>query len=276
MKSFVLKSLAAVLAFSALAGCGGEPEKVAEAEKGPYLEAEAAAEKYHLPPKEVHWHHEGLTGGFDRAELQRGLQVYKQVCSACHSLRLVAFRDLEALGYSPKQVKAFAAEYTVEDGPDDFGDMFERPGKAADYFPSPFANVQAAASANNGKAPPDLSLMTKARHEGPSYIYSLLTGYEDTVPADVEQPDGGNYNPYFHSLFLAMAPPLFEGAVEYADGTEATVDQMAHDVAAFLTWTAEPKLEHRNEMGLMVMLFLGFLIVVTYLSYRKTWADLKK
>lgn len=272
MKSFALKSLAAALAFSALAAGGA----AAEENESPYLESEAAVEKYHLHAKKVNWQHDGLTGTFDRAELQRGLQVYKQVCAACHGLSLVAFRDLEALGYSAKQAKAFAAEYVFEDGPDDTGEMFERPGKAADYFPDPFANPQAAAFANGGAVPPDLSLMAKARHDGTNYIYSLLTGYEDAVPSDVEAPEGSNYNPYFHSLFLAMAPPLFEGAVEYADGTEATVDQMSRDVAAFLTWTAEPKLEDRKEMGLMVMLFLGFLIIVTYLSYRKTWADLKK
>lgn len=241
-----------------------------------YLEAEEAIAKYHLHPKEVHWDQDGLTGTFDKAQLQRGLQVYKQVCAACHGLELVAFRDLEALGYSSAQIKAFAAEYVMEDGPDDFGEMFERPGKPSDYFPSPFANPQAAAAANGGAVPPDLSLMAKARHDGTNYVYSLLSGYEDTVPSEVEATEGSNYNPYFHSLFLAMAPPLFEGSVEYADGTEASVDQMSRDVAAFLTWTAEPKLEDRKEMGLMVMLFLGFLIVVTYLSYRRTWAPLKK
>lgn len=252
----------------------GSPAQAQEGE-GQYLSTEKAQEKYHLHPREVHWHHDGMTGQWDLAQLQRGLQVYKQVCSACHSLNLVAFRNLEDLGYSPEQVKAFASEYVFMDGPDDFGEMFERPGKASDYFPSPFPNEQAAKAANGGAAPPDLSLMTKARHDGTNYVYSLLSGYEE-APADVEIAEGQNYNPYFHSLILAMAPPLYDGAVEYADGTEATVDQMAKDVAAFLTWTAEPKMVERKEMGLMSMLFLGLMIVVTYVSYRRTWAPLKK
>ncbi|MCB1449134.1 MAG: cytochrome c1, partial [Nitratireductor sp.] len=215
-------------------------------------------------------------------------------CSACHSMSLVSFRDLEELGYSPEQVKAFAAEYTVTDGPNAEGDMFERPAVGSDKFPSPFPNTEAAAAANNGAAPPDFSLLAKARapergfptfifdiftlyaENGPDYIYSLLTGYQDP-PAGVEVPDTAHYNPYFIAgPALAMAPPLSDGVVTYEDGSPETVDQYAHDVAAFMMWAAEPKLVERKALGFKVMIFLSIFAILLYLSKKAVWAGLKE
>jgi len=245
-------------------------------------------------PKHLQWSFWGPLGHWDIGQLQRGLKVYKEVCAACHSMRLVAFRDLEALGYNQDQVKAFAAEYTVQDGPNTDGDMFERPGRPSDRFPSPFANVEAAAAANNGAAPPDFSLLAKARgvergfptfvfdvftqyaEGGPDYIYSLLTGYED-APAGTEVPEGANYNPYFvGGPALAMAAPLSDDLVTYDDGSPQTVDQYAKDIAAFLMWAAEPKLVERKAMGFRVMLFLVIFAALMYLTKKKVWAGLKE
>ncbi|MFQ5467488.1 MAG: cytochrome c1 [Kiloniellaceae bacterium] len=234
--------------------------------------AAAAAEgEADLP--EFEWSFAGIFGQFERPALQRGLQVYREVCSACHSLRLVAFRTLADLGYSEEDIKAIAAEYTVMDGPDDEGEMFERDGRPSDYFPKPFANSKAAAAANNGAVPPDLSLMAKARVGGPSYIRALISGYEEP-PADMEILEGQNYNRYFPGHLVAMAPPLADEAVEYQDGTVATVDQMASDVATFLMWTAEPEMETRKRTGVKVILFLLVLTGVLYAVKRKVWADL--
>lgn len=220
------------------------------------------------------WSHDGVFGTYDRPSAQRGLQVYREVCAACHSLKYVAFRTLEDLGFSEDEVKALAAEYTVVDGPDDEGEMFERPGKAFDHFPSPYANENAARAANGGAYPPDLSLLTKARADGTDYLYSLMLGYSDEPPADVELGDGMNYNAYFPGHQIAMAQPLYEESVEYADGTEATLEQHATDIAAFLAWTAEPKLEERKGMGLKVMIFLVILTGLFYATKRKIWSDL--
>lgn len=233
---------------------------------GPALAAETPA------PLERSWPHEGMFGSYDRAALQRGLQVYQNVCQACHSLQYVAFRNLEALGYSEDEVKAIAAQYTVTDGPDDQGDMFERPGRPSDHPPAPFPNAEAAAAANGGKAPPDLSLITKARADGANYLYSLLNGYEE-APADVEVPDGGYYNAYFPGHVIAMPPPLADEMVTYEDGTPATVEQMAADVTEFLAWAAEPKLEERKRAGLRVFLFLIVAAGLLYAYKRKIWAD---
>jgi ubiquinol-cytochrome c reductase cytochrome c1 subunit len=207
----------------------------------------SAAEPTHFPihkPKQVEWSFAGPFGTYDKAQLQRGLKVYKEVCSACHSMDLVAFRTLEDLGYSEAQVKAFAAEYTIEDGPNDDGDMFERPGLPSDYFTPPFPNMQAAAASNGGAAPPDFSLIAKARgvergfptfifdiftqyaENGPDYIYSLLTGYDEEPPAGMEIAEGTHYNPYFiGGKSLAMAAPLSDDQVTYDDGAPQTVDQ---------------------------------------------------
>lgn len=234
--------------------------------------AAQAQEDHTIHLKHRHWPTDGLFGSFDRAALQRGLQVYQEVCAACHGLDYVAFRTLADLGYSEDEVKAFAAQATVTDGPNDEGEMFERPGLPSDRFPSPYPNEQAAAAANGGKAPPDLSLMAKARMGGQDYIYSLLTGYEDP-PEGFEVPPNGYYNAYFPGHVIAMPPPLNPDQVTYADGTAATVDQMAADVSHFLFWAAEPKLEERKHMGAKVMLFLIVLTGLTFALKRKIWAD---
>ena len=230
---------------------------------------------------------DGPVGKWDVAQLQRGLKVYSEVCAACHSLKFVAFRDLEEIGYSEAQVKAFAATKQVPGIDPNTGESTMRPGEPTDYFPSPFPNAVAAAAANNNAIPPDLSLMTKARHHGSNYVYSLLTGYTD--PATFEKdgkrlmeefPDfqtpGLYFNPYFANLNLAMAPPLgVDGQVTYDDGTEATVSQMSADVAAFLTWTAEPKLVERKQTGFAVLVFLLFATVLAYFAKRQVWSSVK-
>lgn len=222
----------------------------------------------------------GPLGHFDRAQLQRGLKVYQEVCSACHGLSLVAFRDLEALGYNPNQVKTVAAAFQVPSVNADTGEPETRPGQPTDRFPSPFANEIAAKAANNGAVPPDLSLIVKAREGHEDYVYSLLTGYQQP-PADLPaalRPSGTlNYNPYFHSLNIAMAPPLIsEGQVTYDDGTKSTVDQMARDVTAFLVWAGEPKLENRLTTGWAVLGFLLVFTILAFMSYKTIWADKKK
>lgn len=237
---------------------------------------------FHQHPKELRLSSNGPFGRFDKQQLQRGFQVYKEVCSACHSLSHVAFRDLKALGYSDDEVKAIAGGFQVPGIDPNTGEANTRPGLPTDYFPKPFANDVAARAANNNAVPPDLSLMTKARHDGAAYVYSLLTGFQDQ-PADLikrfpdaKTPTGLHYNPYFANLNLAMAPPLTsEGQVSYGDGTKATVDQMAKDVAAFLVWTAEPKLDKRRQTGWPVLGFLLFATVLGYLAYRNVWADKK-
>lgn len=226
-------------------------------------------------PKDVAWSWEGPFGTFDRASLQRGFQVYKEVCAACHGLKYVKYRNLGDAGgpgFTDPEVKAIAAQYDITDGPNDEGDMFERPGQPKDTFKAPFANEQIAKLANGGALPPDLSLMTKARDGGADYVHSLLTGYKD-APADVEVGPGLNYNPYFSGGQIAMAQPLYEDSVSYADGTPATVEQMSKDVTAFLHWAAEPKLEARKQTGFLVMTFLVVLAGLLYFTQRKIWAD---
>lgn len=257
----------------------------------------AAQESTEIPeyplkqPHEQSWSFAGPFGIYDKAQLQRGLKIYQQVCSACHSLDMVAFRNLEDLGYSEAQVRTIAAGYQIQDGPDDQGEMFERAGKPSDYFPSPYANVEQAAASHGGAAPPDLSLIAKARgiergfpqfvfdfftqyaEGGPDYIYSLLTGYED-APQGVNVPEGGHYNPYFaHSDFIAMPPPLSDGVVPYEDGTPETVDQYSKDISAFLMWASEPHLAARKQTGFTVMIFLIVFGSLVYLTKRKVWAD---
>jgi ubiquinol-cytochrome c reductase cytochrome c1 subunit len=241
---------------------------------------ETVEHAFHEHPKEVSFATDGPFGRWDRQQLQRGYQVYKEVCSACHSLKFVAFRDLTQLGYSEAEVKATAASWTVPGIDPNTGETNTRPGTPTDYFPSPFANDVAARAANNNAVPPDLSLMTKARHEGPAYVYSLLTGYREQ-PAELlrEFPDaktgtGLYYNPYFANLNIAMAPPLTDGRVTYADGTPNTVDQMAKDVAAFLTWTAEPTLVKRTQTGWAVLGFLLFATVLAWLAKKQVWAPI--
>ena len=235
------------------------------------LGAPAQAAEEALAPIARSWSFDGLFGAYDRAAAQRGLQVYREVCAACHSLDYVAFRNLAALGYSDDQVQAIAAQSEITDGPDDQGDMFQRPGRPTDPFPAPFANDAMARLANGGALPPDLSLITKARASGSDYLYSLLLGYDDP-PADVTGPPGTYYNLYFPGHWLAMPPPMAEGAVTYADGTEATLEQMSADVTTFLSWAAEPTLEARKQSGLKVMLFLIVLTALLFATKRKVWA----
>ena len=233
--------------------------------------AALAAEGKELPERD--WSFSGIFGQFDRGAMQRGLQVYREVCSGCHGLRFIAFRNLGALGYGEDEIKAISAEYSIVDGPNEEGEMFERPGRPPDRFPSPFPNDKAAAANNNGAVPPDLSLIVKARTGGADYVHGLLTGYAEP-PEDLEILEGQNYNLYFPGNVTAMAPPLFEDAVEYGDGTPATVERMATDVATFLAWTAEPEMEERKSMGIGVMLFLLVFTGVLYAVKRKVWADL--
>lgn len=235
-------------------------------------------------------HGEGPAGGFsfdgpmgkwDVAQLQRGYQVYKEVCSACHSLKFVAFRNLRELGYSEAEVDAEAASWTVPGIDPNTGETTTRPGEPTDYFPMPFPNAIAAAAANNNAIPPDLSLMTKARHDGSNYVYSLLTGYGEPDPEKAkkvgfETPAGLYFNKHFPNVNIAMAPPLaIDGQVTYADGTPSTVPQMAEDVAAFLTWTAEPSLVARKQIGWAVLGFLLFATMLAFLSYKQIWAGMK-
>jgi ubiquinol-cytochrome c reductase cytochrome c1 subunit len=236
--------------------------------------------------KDVQWSFSNpVFGKYDRAQLQRGFQVYKEVCASCHGLKFVAFRDLEGIGFTKEEVKNIAKGYPGQSTDPDTGSEIERPGLPIDYFPSPYANDEAAASANNGAAPPDLSLVVKARAGGPAYIYSLLTGYHEKAPATVknsegkdekfEISEGQNYNPYFPGMKIAMARQLEDDKIIYQDGTKATEAQLAKDVTAFLMWTAEPKLEARRKMGVSVLMFLGLMTVLTYLSYKRIWKDVK-
>lgn len=233
----------------------------------------ASANQEH--PREVVWPFDGITGTVDRAAAQRGYQVYKEVCASCHSLKRVAFRQLEAIGFSEAETKAIAAEYNVIDGPDDAGDMFERPARPSDKMPSPFANENAARASNGGAYPPDLSLIVKSRPNGANYIYSLLTGYGKEVPADVHLGAGMNYNPYFAGGQIAMAAPLSDDAVEYMDGTPATTDQMSRDVVQFLQWAAEPEMEQRKRMGLKVLIYLVIFTFFFYLAKKRIWSRIK-
>lgn len=234
----------------------------------------AMAAESDVPVKEVKWPHKGPFGTFDRAALQRGLTVFQNVCNNCHSLKYVHYRDLTQLGFTEAQVKGIAAKVMVEDGPNEDGDMFERPGKPSDPFHKPFANEQLARASNGGALPPDLSLMVEAREGHEDYIYSLLTGYQD-APADVKVQTGKYYNPYFSGGQIGMPPPLTADAVEYADGTKATLDQEVHDVVTFLAWASEPNLEVRKETGFKVMIFMAILAVLLIFSNRRIWKKLK-
>jgi ubiquinol-cytochrome c reductase cytochrome b/c1 subunit len=251
-----------------------------------------AAEVEH-PPKQS-WSFSGPLGKFDRAQLQRGFRVYREVCQACHSLSYVSFRNLAEAGgpgFTPAQAAVIASEYKIQDGPNDAGEMFERPGRVADKFPSPFPNAAAARASNNGTVPPDLSLMAKARtyergfpwflmdiftqfqEHGADYITALLLGYEE-APAGFTLPPGTHYNRYFPGHAISMPPPLNNGQVEYTDGTPATVEQYAKDVSAFLAWTAEPHMESRKRIGLQVMIFLLVFTGLLYFAKKKVWSGI--
>jgi len=226
-------------------------------------------------PPSQEWSFDGMFGTFDKGAKQRGFQVYKEVCSACHGMYKLSYRNLTGLGYSEDQVKAIAAEYEVEDGPNDEGDMFMRPARPSDKFWAPFANEQAARYANNGAYPVDMSLIVKARPYGADYIHALLTGYKD-APEGFEMNEGMHYNEYFGGHQIAMAAPLMDDQISYADGTPATVDQMAHDVATFLAWASEPSQDERKRMGWKVLIFLIFTSVILYLVKKKIWKDVEK
>jgi ubiquinol-cytochrome c reductase cytochrome c1 subunit len=239
---------------------------------------QTAEQLHHLEPKEVSFASDNVVfGHFDRAQLQRGFQVYKEVCAGCHGLSFVAIRNLRDIGYSEAEVRAIADQLPQVPSIDPrTGDANTRKATPADHFPSPFPNETAARANNNNALPPDLSLITKAREGGAHYVYSILTGYQNP-PRDVQVPEGLHYNPYFANLNIAMPPPLRdEGQVQYQDGTRPTVDQMAQDVAAFLVWTAEPNLETRHYVGIAVVLFLLGATILAYLAYRSVWADRKK
>ena len=223
---------------------------------------------------EVDWSFKGITGKFDRSSLQRGYQVYTEVCASCHSMKLVSYRNLGEPGgpeFAVDQVKAIAANFEVEDGPNADGEMFTRPGRPSDKFVSPYPNVQAATAANGGAYPPDMSVLVKARKGGSDYIYSVLMGYEDP-PAGFELEDGVYYNKYMDGKKIKMSNPLSEGIVTYSDGTVATEAQMAKDVTTFLTWTAEPHLETRHKMGVKVLIFLTIFSFLVYLSMKRIWS----
>ena len=222
----------------------------------------------------IDWSFKGVTGKFDRASLQRGYQVYTEVCASCHSMNLVSYRNLGEPGgpeFSVEQVKAIAANFEVEDGPNSDGEMFTRPGRPSDKFVSPYPNVQAATAANGGAYPPDMSVLVKARKGGSDYIYSVLMGYEDP-PAGFELEEGVYYNKYMDGQKIKMSTPLSDGIVTYADGTQTTQAQMAKDVTTFLTWTAEPHLETRHKMGVKVIIFLTIFTLLVYLSMRRIWS----
>jgi ubiquinol-cytochrome c reductase cytochrome c1 subunit len=241
--------------------------------------------EFHVEPRSLDLASDGPFGKYDRQQLQRGFQVYKEVCSSCHSLNLVAFRNLEEIGYNEAEVKAIATNWQIEvpDIDPKTGDPKSRKAIPADHFPSPFQNETAARAANNNALPPDLSLITKAREGGAAYVYSLITGYRDPkthrnekgapVPADLQPGPNLHFNPYFANVNIAMPPPLKSpGQVSYAPGNpKPTVDQMAQDVAAFLTWTAEPRLENRHRTGLATLIFLLFATLLSYFAYQNVW-----
>ncbi|KAL4245247.1 Cytochrome c1 [Abortiporus biennis] len=227
-----------------------------------------------LHPPHYPWSHGGLLDSFDHSSIRRGYQVYREVCAACHSLDRIAWRNLVGVSHSVDEVKAMAEEVEYEDGPNDQGEMFQRPGKLSDYMPPPYPNEEAARASNQGALPPDLSLIVKARHGGPDYIFALLTGYRD-APAGFEIRDGMNYNPYFPGNAISMARVLFDGLVEYEDGTPATTSQMAKDVVTFLNWAAEPEHDERKKAGLKAVILFSALTAISLYVKRYKWAPIK-
>jgi len=234
----------------------------------------AYAEENKVELLKNNWSFDGVFGTFDRASLQRGYQVYQEVCSGCHSVKHLSYRNLSEKGgpeFSTDEAKAIAAQFEVTDGPNEDGEMFTRSGRLSDNFVSPFPNVKAAAAANGGAYPPDMSVLAKARKGGADYIYSLLMGYEES-PAEYELDDGVYYNKYMTGNKIKMAEPISDGAVEYADGTEASKSQMAKDVTTFLVWAADPHLESRHKIGFKVFFYLIVLLTLVYLSKQKVWS----
>ncbi len=236
------------------------------------LAAPAVASSDRLPLDRQSWSWQGLFGSYEQAQIKRGFKVYREVCASCHSLNLVAYRHLAAIGFTEEGIRVIAAEKEVQDGPNDQGEMFTRSARPSDPFVPPYPNDQAARVANNGALPPDLSLITKARAGGPDYLYSLLTGYADP-PADVVLMPGMNYNKVFPGQQIAMPQPLFEDIVTYDDGTPASLPQMAKDITAFLNWAAEPELDARHGLGLKTLAFLILLAGLFYALKRQIWSD---
>lgn len=228
----------------------------------------------HIPTLKYGWAHDGAFNSFDHAAIRRGFQVYRQVCASCHSIDKIAFRNLVGVSHTEEEMKKIAESYDIVDGPNDIGEMFERPGKLSDKIPGPYKNEQQARSANNAALPPDLSLMVKARHYGVDYIFSLLTGYVD-APAGKAMLPGLHYNPYFPGGAIAMAKQLTDGQVDYEDGTPSTETQMAKDVACFLAWTAEPEHDDRKKSGLQWMAAIFAAVVITGFYKRFRWSLLK-
>ena len=218
------------------------------------------------------WSFSGPFGTFDKAAMQRGFQVYNEVCAGCHSMKLIAFRNFADLGYNEAEIKALAAQYEVQDGPNDDGEMFMRPAIPADRMPSPYANDNAARAGNNGALPPDLSLIAKARPNGPNYLYSLLSSYEN-APNDKEVPDGMYYNAAYPGHLIAMPQPLYGDDVEYSDGAATSIEAVSADLTQFLMWAAEPKMEVRKRTGVAAVFFLGIFVIFSYLAKRRIWAD---
>ena len=218
------------------------------------------------------WSFSGPFGTFDKAAMQRGFQVYNEVCAGCHSMKLIAFRNFADLGYNDAEIKALAAQYEVQDGPNDDGEMFMRPAIPADRMPTPYANDNAARAGNNGALPPDLSLIAKARPDGPNYLYSLLSSYEN-APNDKEVPDGMYYNAAYPGHLIAMPQPLYGDDVEYSDGAATSIEAVSADLTQFLMWAAEPKMEVRKRTGVAAVFFLGIFVIFSYLAKRRIWAD---
>jgi ubiquinol-cytochrome c reductase cytochrome c1 subunit len=214
-----------------------------------------------------------MLGHVDKQAAQRGFQVYSQVCSACHSMDLVDYRTLSKIGFTEGEIKAIASQKQVSDF-DDKGQAIQRPGKPFDHFVAPFPNKQAAAAANGGAAPPDLSLIVLAREHGPDYVYSILTGFGNAPGNETPVPNK-YFDPYFSGHWISMPPPLHDNAVTYEDGTPATVDQMARDVVTFLQWAAEPEMEERHEMGLKALVFLFIMTVLLYVAKKRVWKKIK-
>jgi len=237
------------------------------------LDQEVKADLTLHAPK-LNWSHSGTFDSLDHASIRRGYQVYKQVCAACHSLRFLAFRNLVGVSHTEAEAKELAEEAQVEDGPNEAGDMFMRPGKLSDYFPMPFPNDAAAAAANNGAIPPDLSFITLARHGGENYIYHLLNGYCDP-PAGIDLREGQHFNPYFPGGAIGMAPPIYNEIVEYEDGTPATQSQVAKDVCTFLTWAASPEHDARKRMAVKAVMMFSMLIGMSWYMKRHKWSVLK-
>ncbi len=234
--------------------------------------APAVAQEAAPTPPPQHWSFSGIFGTYDRAALQRGFQVYSEVCSACHSMNQLYYRNLEQIGLTPAEVRAVASNVQVVGGTDESGNPVMRPALPSDHFRAPFPNAAAARAANNGALPPDQSVLENAREGGSDYIYSILTGYTEP-PAGFHLTTGMNYNKYFPGHQIAMPQPLHDGQVTYADGTTASVEQMARDVTTFLTWTSNPEMEQRKQMGVKIVLFLVFMTILAYAVKRKVWAD---